>query len=203
MSTPEDQRLATTMVAGLSSQLMTAALGMIALMGAWLTFAVDKKECGLLFWILTLASFACFVLSIVLGGKGTAILYKQGASGDWNYAKGDSAFQWQTIICFLGIFLFFSSVLVARKDKAPETSLPQEVAKISGHIEKQNSLIGQFLDQSRLDKNRFPTQEQFDKLKQEVEKLRTEMIHANGDEKTDSPPPSAVPAGTSSQPPSK
>ena len=57
-------------------QLMAAALGMIALEGAFLTYAADKKLCGVVFWCASASAFLSFVLSVIRGGKGISLLYK-------------------------------------------------------------------------------------------------------------------------------
>jgi len=169
----EDQQQAVGIVTTLSGQLMTAALGMIALLGALLTFVLDKKDCGLWFWIAALLSFAVFVLSLVCGGFGTTALYKAGASGDWNYSKGDAWFQGQTALSFAGIVLFIVAVWLSGNDKTSDSvALQREVAGVRAALEKQNSLIEGLLNTQRQPTVASPTLDAFNKMKSEVDELR-------------------------------
>jgi hypothetical protein len=126
----ENKRQAVNMAAALSGQLITAALGMIALQGAYVAFAADKKECHWDFWSLMLAAFLVFVVSIFCAGKGTAKLYKKGVEGVWNPDLGKCLFKAQAGLCLLGIVFFIWAVFLGRKDKPSEPNPTQKQLEV-------------------------------------------------------------------------
>lgn len=144
----EDKRQAVNMAAALSGQLITAALGMIALQGAYVAFADDKKQCGLWFWLLMLVAFVGFVASVFCGGKGTAALYKPGAEGRWDYALGKKSFNKQAGFCLFGILLFIIAVCVARSDKSSDAEAVQkQLETVVQGLEKQSVINQQVFSQ--------------------------------------------------------
>lgn len=140
----ENKRQAVNMAAGLSGQLITAALGMIALQGAYVAFAADKKQCGEGFWFLMLVAFLSFVASVVCAGKATARLYKNGAVGNWDPLAGKSLFSLQAISCFLGILLFIFAVFAARQDKTPDADMKAQVGELTQEVGQLQKQIQQF-----------------------------------------------------------
>ena len=147
--TPEDKRQAVNMAAGLSGQLITAALGMIALQGAYVAFAADKKQCGFWFWALMLAAFLIFVASIFCAGKGTAKLYKDGFAGKWNPDSGKGLFNAQAGLCLAGILLFIAAVSVARHDKLSSAEPTQNRfdSNVQTQLEELKKQVGQLQQQ--------------------------------------------------------
>lgn len=144
----EDQKQAVSIVITLGGQLMAAALAMIALQGAFLTFALDKKECGFWFWLFVGTGFLVFVLSIIIGGKGITKLYKTGAKGNWKHEEGDREFRWQTGLCCIGLALFILAVLVTHKDKPSDLSeIRGAIVGVADSLERQNVSIQQVSSQ--------------------------------------------------------
>ena len=172
----EDQKQAVIIVTTLSGQLMAAALAMIALEGAFLTFALDKKSCGLGFWLFVSSAFAVFVLSIFLGGKGIAAHYKAGADGNWNYSEGNARFRWQTALCLLGLVLFLLAVISAQTDKPSEAEgIQNAIIKVADGLDKQTVAIQQLSSQSS---TYIATQ--LTELKRQLDKLQSELAMLNG-----------------------
>lgn len=171
----ENQKQAVSIVTTLSGQLMAAALAMIALEGAFLTFALDKKVCGGCFWLFVSTSFLLFVFSIILGGKGIAILYKAGATGNWDYAQGDGRFQWQTGLCCLGLIMFILAVFSAQKDKPSDAdAIKAAIVRVADNTDRQAVALQQLI--AGWQSNQAGTLAvQFSKLERQLEQLHAKI----------------------------
>src|ERR1700755_1780964 len=88
--TPEDKRAAVSMWVTLSSLVITAALAVIAVEGAFVTYALDKRVPGTTFYVLTVLSAGILIFSILNGGAGINRLTDDGFKGLWglNVAGG-------------------------------------------------------------------------------------------------------------------
>ncbi len=100
----ENQRLAVNTGVTLSSNLISACLSMLAIIGAIFFFVVEKREVGWIFYFLISLSFFSFILSIVLGGKGIDIARKKAFQDLLDLDCSKSKFNLQAILCILGIF---------------------------------------------------------------------------------------------------
>lgn len=124
----EIQQAFAEMTSSLSSQLISSALAMLALEGAFFTFIATQKQLNFCFYsLLTLSAFF-FILSIFFGGKGINKL-----RGDIFYEKvnkqsGSPWFNLQAIISLFALFLFGISFLFS-------LSLPQASSDIQATIE--------------------------------------------------------------------
>ena len=117
---------------------MTACLGVIAAWVAILTFLLDKRDNLQHFLILSVLGVGATLLSIVLGGKGIAAVYKEGANGDWNLNTKGKYFDNQSILALLGVVLIAITALCG----TPKTEKPiQPVADIATQ-RTLNDLIG-------------------------------------------------------------
>ncbi|MBI2969031.1 MAG: hypothetical protein HYY40_14610 [Bacteroidetes bacterium] len=166
----DSKKDAVNMGVTLSTQLISASLTMIAVLGAFATFIIDKREIDnpILYYILIGFSFVSFVASIICGGKGIDIARKFGYFGKWRLNISKSAFNRQAVFCIIGIALFIGSIFFGKekKDKKLDTiikiekeiysrilhdSLQQEeVKKLHGEInllkEQVNELKSQIKD---------------------------------------------------------
>lgn len=107
----EDQRQAASLATGVSNQIMAASLAMMTILGALLVFIMDKRSLTLSGTVVLILSFVAFVMSVGVGAKGVAAIYKNGAGGTWNYLNGDTHFQIQAFTAIGGV-LFFTLGLV-------------------------------------------------------------------------------------------
>jgi hypothetical protein len=91
----------------ISTQVISASLTMITVLGAFAVFIIEKREIG--FWYYLTAGFAffCFVSSIFLGGKGL--------SGKGANKIPNPYFNWQAITALVGIILFCVSVFLGKE----------------------------------------------------------------------------------------
>jgi hypothetical protein len=96
----------------LSTQLVGAALTMVTLVAAFVTFFLDKRRPGIGFTILALIAVSLFIAGIVIGGKGIANVYREVATGTWEPQHSRRAFNlqaWATILAIgFAISLAFS-----------------------------------------------------------------------------------------------
>ena len=130
----EDKKVAVNIGVSLSGQLITAALAMIAVIGAFATFSLDKREIGPSYYIIIGIAFLSFVISIFCGGKGIDKARVNGHQGIWEIKDTKDYFNWQGICCFLGIFFLAISIFIG-KDKKDETT-----TKINNLSEEYKSL---------------------------------------------------------------
>lgn len=129
----ENKRLAVNTGVTLSSNLISACLSMIAIIGAIFLFVIEKREVGWLFYLLISLSFIMFILSIIFGGKGIDIARKKAYQDllDLDFSK--SKFNLQAIFCILGIFFcILSFVFTSEKVEKNEEiiSLNENILKI-------------------------------------------------------------------------
>lgn len=99
----------------LSTQLISASLTMIAVLGAFATFIIDKREVGLRFYILIGVSFLAFVVSIISGGKGIDKARKSGFVNNWNLDDTKNYFNLQAGLCGLGLLFFILSIFIGKE----------------------------------------------------------------------------------------
>jgi len=102
-----DKRDAAQLSVGLSGQLINAALTMIALSGAFLTFILDKKSPSWGFYTAYILSFLFFAGSVYFGGRGTDFVKRNGETGQWMTSKqGDPDwFNLQAISLLIAVIL--------------------------------------------------------------------------------------------------
>jgi len=110
-----DKKDAVNIGVTLSTQIITASLTMIAVIGAFAAFVIDKRDVGLTYYLITGGAFFCFIISIVLGGKGIDKARKSGFAGTWTIDETKDFFNRQSIIALLGVILFSISIFVGKE----------------------------------------------------------------------------------------
>jgi hypothetical protein len=91
----------------ISTQVITASLTMITVIGAFVVFIIDKRQVGTWYYLIAGLAFLCFVISIFLGGKGL--------SGKGKDKKPNPYFNWQAIMAVVGVVLFCISVFLGKE----------------------------------------------------------------------------------------
>ncbi len=91
----------------ISTQLISASLTMITVVGAFAVFIIEKREIGFWYYLIAGLAFLCFVISIFLGGKGL--------SGKGANRTPNPYFDWQAISALTGIILFCVSVFLGKE----------------------------------------------------------------------------------------
>jgi len=135
-----DKKDAVTIGVTLSTQIIAASLTMIAVIGAFATFIIDKREVGIFYYIIIGLAFILFVISIFLGGKGIDKARKGGFDGNWSLTETKQLFSWQSLTALLGVVLFSLSVFIGT-EKTEE--LKKQINNQSNAIKivKQNAKI--------------------------------------------------------------
>jgi hypothetical protein len=111
----ENKKDAVNIGVTLSTQLISASLTMIAVLGAFATFIIDKREVGLLFYVLIGISFLAFIKSIFWGAKGIDKARKSGFDGKWNLDDTKKSFNWQALSCVMGLLFFILSIFIGKE----------------------------------------------------------------------------------------
>lgn len=110
-------RNAASISVALSSQLITAALTMLTVEGAYVAFVLDKRNPDNYFEIIALISAGCFILSVFLAGKAITSVRNSGFSGNWNLESGKKQFNLQAIFNAIGLVLFIVAFMLSGNDK--------------------------------------------------------------------------------------
>lgn len=131
---PEDRRAAVNISVNLSSYLITAALTMLAVVGAFSTYLLDKRVPSTLFWLAFWATIVTFVASIFLGGRGAARAYTRGHMGDWSLTASSKLFNLQAIACLVGL-LAFAAMIGATSPKEDDTA--PAITRLQQTVEEQ------------------------------------------------------------------
>lgn len=159
-----DQKDAVQIGVTLSSQIISASLAMIAVIGAFATFVLDKREVGNFYYALIFGAFLCFVLSIYFGGKGINRARIDGFEGLWEISVTKKFFNLQATILLVGVILFIISTFTGT-EKETNQKFNSELSKIN-ELQRKDSLN---------------TIEIF-KLKEEISKLEMEIKEIKNNE---------------------
>jgi len=136
----EDKRTAIGISISLSGHLITAALAMIAIEGAYLAFALGNREVSEWFYIFASLTASSFIVSILIAGRGITESRDSGFEGNWDITKSKNKFNWQAILCLLGIILFFLTMFSSINPKKSEINstiknLEQQMIHTNNKIE--------------------------------------------------------------------
>ena len=165
----EDKRTAVGISVTLSGQLITAALAMLAVEGAFVAFALGNRNVvGGFRWLSGLTAIL-FILSIFVAGKGITKARNDGFNGAWNLQTTKNHFNWQAILCVLGLASFFVTLLLSGGPKKSEIeaklekfgkqistveSQIQTISKEATSMKKNGDDLSSKIDQVQLEFNR-------------------------------------------------
>ncbi|MBE9584954.1 hypothetical protein IM792_10885 [Mucilaginibacter sp. JRF] len=127
----DDKREAVNIGINLSGQLITAALAMIAVIGTFGVFILDKRDVSFWYYLIFGGALFAFVASIYFGGKGIDKARKDGFAGTWDILNTKTHFNRQAACCFIGIFLFILSVFSGTEK--PD-DLQKEISKVKDAV---------------------------------------------------------------------
>lgn len=167
----EDKQTSVNIGITLSTQLISASLSMIALVGVLFVFILDKKEVGYIFYIFISLSFFSFILSIILGGKGINIVRKEGFDGNWSLSCSKKKFNYQAVFCLLGII--FCIISIFKTNDKPNNLLIE--------LRETKNLIKEGIDSER------SLQIKYDTLKKEIEEIKVEIRQFENSRTTNNP----------------
>jgi hypothetical protein len=155
----DDKKEAVNIGVTLSSQLIAASLSMLAIIAALFVFIVDKRDVSFFFYLLIILSFISFISSVFLGGKGIDTARKKGFDGSWELKCSKDKFNFQAILCLLGVLFFVFSIFCSKAK--PDDALL--------YLKKIDSII--------LQKNRHEIllEKENDSLKLEINKINNKL----------------------------
>ena len=136
MGAEEDKRGAVSISVSLSSQLITAALAMLTVEGAYVSYVLDKRvPASYFFEIASALSVTCLIASVFLAGGAITAARNAGFAGNWSLDAGKDKFNYQAILNAVGLLLFAASVLLSGSSKS-EKDYSAEIASGVQSFEK-------------------------------------------------------------------
>lgn len=137
----EDQRAAANISVTLSGQLIAAALAMLAIEGAVLSFVYASRTTSYWFLALIILAALSFIGSIFVAGKGITALRNKGYEGTWELNCSKAHFNWQAIFCIIGLVCFFGSAFFIgqpKRDKLEDDIIliKQELQTLRNEMER-------------------------------------------------------------------
>jgi hypothetical protein len=128
----EDKRSAVGISVNLSTQLIAAALALLAVEGAYVAYALGDREVKGGFVIMHIASVILLVLSIFIAGKGITKARDSGYSGAWDLSIGKRNFNWQAVCCLLALLSFGIGLLLS--GPAKEDEVKDEIIQLQSRL---------------------------------------------------------------------
>lgn len=149
----DDTRAAANITVSLSTQLIAAALAMLAAEGAFIAFVLGNRQVHWHFYLLALLTFLAFAGSIYFGGSGLHATRVAVFDGSWELATGIKSFVGQTLSAIAGILLFVvlfvSGLSAPAKDDVADklTTLNERIETLDGRIKTLSTEIKQLREQ--------------------------------------------------------
>jgi hypothetical protein len=140
----EDKRSAVGISVNLSTQLIAAALALLAVEGAYVAYALGDREVQNGFILMHVASVILLVASIFIAGKGITKARDAGYSGFWDLSVGKQNFNWQAICCLLALLSFGIGLLLSGPSK--ENEMKDEIIQLQSRllsIQERESTLGE------------------------------------------------------------
>lgn len=120
----------------LSTQLIATSVGVLAVEGAFVTYAFTSRQVGVAFVLLAALAAACFVASILCAGRGISKARDAGYEGRWSLQVSRKEFNRQALANFGALFFLLAAfvVFLATEPRADRTV--QASAAVTSSIEK-------------------------------------------------------------------
>ncbi|TET47494.1 hypothetical protein E3J62_01300 [candidate division TA06 bacterium] len=143
----EDKRTAVGMSVTLSVQLIGAALAMLTIEAAYVAFVLASRDITGLFVLFGFVTAILFILSIVIAGLGITESRNSGYSGSWRLDVGRKFFNWQAILCLLGLVFLSFTFITGIGAGAPEiesrfSELEERMSSVESRLDSLSSEIG-------------------------------------------------------------
>jgi len=131
----EDQRKAVEFSVNLSGQLIAAAVAILAVEAAYVSYVLGSRVYS--GWFIPIAGIAAmaFIVSVYSAGKGITAARNSGFEGRWLLSEGKKQFNFQAVSLLIGLGAFGLMTLMSGPTKESElerrvTELQKELAKI-------------------------------------------------------------------------
>ncbi len=160
-----DKKDAVNIGVTLSTQIITASLTMIAVIGAFMTFVMDKRYVGITYFLIIGGAFLCFIASIILGGRGIDKARKYGFDGTWTIDRTKSLFNKQSIFALIGIILFSISIFIGKNKPDELKSKIENQEKVIIELQNNDDIktkeIQQLKDEINVLKSQFEKEKNY------------------------------------------
>jgi hypothetical protein len=120
MAENDDKRAAIAFSVTLSGQLVTAGLAMMAVEGAFVSYALGSRIIGTSFVVAAAIAALMFISSIFMAGKGITAARNAGFQGNWDLAAGKTRFNLQATFLLLGLTSLVVMFLASGPSKQSE-----------------------------------------------------------------------------------
>ncbi len=138
----EDKRVAVGISITLSSQLIAAALAMLAILAGYVSFALGQRQVGAMFYLSSCISFGLFTASIYSAGKAITRARDAGYQGNWSLTEGRMEFNVQATTCLFGIAAFFMMMFFSRTpvENSTDRLLEKVVSNLTQSVQDKDRL---------------------------------------------------------------
>lgn len=169
--TEEDKRAAVSISLNLSTQIITAALALLAVEGAYAAYALGGRQVKSGFTLACIISAALVVVSIFIAGKGITAARNAGYSGSWDLEVGKSHFNWQAMLCLLALLAFGIALLLSGQSN--EDAIKDKVLSLqSNMINVQNRVLALGDGHNSHEKTLAGVREELSKMEKELNSLK-------------------------------
>jgi len=120
--TEENERVAATLRASLATQLVTVSLGILSVVGAFVTFTLDRRHARLGFFACTAMAAALIFASVGFGALALDALQDDVTTGVYFSDDQLSLLQLQTVSLGLGVIILPFAFAFAGRAKADDTA---------------------------------------------------------------------------------
>jgi len=166
----EDKRRAVEITVTLSSQLITAALAMLAIEGAYVAYALSERSVTSIFlWAAALSGLS-FISSIFIAGKGITEARNSGFAGAWDIQVARRKFNWQAITLLIALLLFAGTAVLSGPTRHDQVNLV--LLSLQGDLTELQTQVDGLADD--IDAEQFETTTLISNL-EALERLVTQM----------------------------
>ena len=171
----EDKRIAIGFSITLSSQLIAAALAMLAVEGAYVAYALGARETNTLFVPLASLAATAFILSVFIAGKAITAARDAGFAGAWRLDAGKSHFNWQALLLLVALGMLGATFLASGQSK--ESILEAKVEGLRTDIQRLETQLKALPVEHQKAKHQL--EQQIRSLTDELQRFREELPHTS------------------------
>jgi outer membrane murein-binding lipoprotein Lpp len=168
----EDKRCAVGFSITLSSQLIAAGLAMLAVEGAYVSYALGARATTRAFVPLSLVAGLAFIVSIFVAGKAITQARNAGFDGGWTLEAGRSMFNWQATLLLVALVALAGSFLASGRSR--EVGLEAKVDTLRADIQRLEDQLTKLPDEHQ--RSRQQLEQQIQALTQELQAFRQQVL---------------------------
>lgn len=138
----EDARQAASMAVGIASSVATAALAVLAVLGAIVTYVAANYADLTLFYVLAAITGIAMVAAVYIGIIGVAEITKNGYKGEWKPSTKSKLFNKQAFVALFGVVVLAATIVVGftATTKPPDAAATRESRQVAAAIREEARL---------------------------------------------------------------